>query len=478
VTWRWAAVGGAAVIFLIALMARLPFGSEYLWAWDSVLYARALEYFDVGAGRPHPPGSLFYVLAGRAAALFTGDANAALVLVSTVAGAATCAVGYLLALRRFGLLAAVTTSLILLANPLLWHYSEVAYPYTLLALLAGGLGSALFLSRGTLHESIALSFALGVAAGFRQDLLLLLGPLWLWSVARNRVSGLAVSACALAAGSLIWLVPSAIFSGGFDRYLGLASGQAIAVADMGGDTASRLLRNATMTAVGLRWQLLWALPLLPVGVWVLARGQRRDGLPVMPLALWFAAPLLTYLLLHIGEWAYVLSLAVPLALVAAVGASALLTSARPRLTRVVVVAAVSAALIANGASFVLGDGRFSRAEIRRHDRALELQIAYIRDRMRPNETILLAEANYLHAQHYLPDYTTIYVERGRRVVPRRIANARVRQVVLFDDGVRVNSKVPIHTVTLSGGVELQYLPMRSRSVLLLGEAVSVDESAN
>jgi len=474
---RVTAAAGAAAVLLIALLARLPFGSEYLWAWDSVLYARALEDFDVSAGRPHPPGYLLYVLTARAAAIFTGDANAGLVLVSTLAGAATCAVGYLAALRFFGLAAAVLASVILLTNPLLWHYSEVAYPYTLLALLAGALGSALLASRGTLRASIALSLALGLAAGFRQDLLLLLAPLWLWSTGRH-VSVLAVSACSLAAGSLFWLVPSAILSGGFARYLALVSGQAVAVAELGGEAATVLLRNATMTAVGLRWQLLWVLPLFILGAWLLARGRGRDGPPVVPLALWFAAPLLTYLLLHIGEWAYMLSLAVPLALLAAVGASWLLGSTRRPFARVIVTAVVSTALIANGASFVLGDGRFSRAEIRRHDHALALQIAYIRDRLRPSETILLAEANYLHAQHYLPEYTTIYVPSGAAVAPRRIANARVRQVVLFDDGVRVHSTTSIHTVTLTSAVELQYLPMRARSVLLLGEAVRVAEDAN
>lgn len=476
---RGAAAAGAAAVFLVALLARLPFGSEYLWAWDSVLYARALEDFDVSAGRPQPPGYLFYVLAARATTFLTGDANAGLVLVSAVAGAATCAVGFFAALRLFGLTAAVIASLILLTNPLLWHYSEVAYPYTVLALLAGGLGSALLASRGTPRESIALSFALGVAAGFRQDLLLLLAPLWLWSTGRRGVSLLATSACALAAGSLLWLVPSAILSGGLARYLALVSGQAMGVAAvLDGEAATSLARNVTMTAEGLRWQLLWLLPLLPLGAWRLARGRRRDGPPVIALALWFAAPLLTYVLLHIGERAYMLSLSVPLALAAAVGASGLLASARRPFTRAVVTAVVLAALIGNGASFVLGDGRFSRAEIRQHDRTLALQIAYIRGRLPPDETILLAEANYPLAQHYLPEYTTIYVQRGAAIAPRRIANPRVRQVVLFDDGVRVDSKTSIRTVRLSRGVELQYLPMRTRSVLLLGEAVRVDESAN
>ena len=77
----------AAGLAALVIVARLPFATHTLWAWDSVLYARALEQgFHVGVDladqRPHPPGYLFYVGGAAAARLFTGDSNAALVVTS------------------------------------------------------------------------------------------------------------------------------------------------------------------------------------------------------------------------------------------------------------------------------------------------------------------------------------------------------------------------------------------------------------
>ena len=81
----------AAVLATVALLLRVPFPSKWLWAWDSVLYARAIDDLSIGSGgpleqRPHPPGYVFYVLAARGLSWLNGDANGALVAVSVIAG--------------------------------------------------------------------------------------------------------------------------------------------------------------------------------------------------------------------------------------------------------------------------------------------------------------------------------------------------------------------------------------------------------
>src|SRR5439155_22092523 len=94
----------AAAIFAAVTVSRLPFATTHLWAWDSVLYARALEHgflvsADPALSRPHPPG---YVVSAAVAALARTvvlDSNAALVLVSILASAAGAALLYLLATR-------------------------------------------------------------------------------------------------------------------------------------------------------------------------------------------------------------------------------------------------------------------------------------------------------------------------------------------------------------------------------------------
>src|SRR2546423_1475697 len=53
------------LLVLGVLASRLPFVTNDLWAWDSVLYARALEQgfhvgFHLADQRPQAPGYLFY----------------------------------------------------------------------------------------------------------------------------------------------------------------------------------------------------------------------------------------------------------------------------------------------------------------------------------------------------------------------------------------------------------------------------------
>src|SRR5688572_6529457 len=94
----------AAALFALTLATRVPFMSGQLWAWDSVLYARALESgfhvdYVTADQRPHPPGYLFYVAIAAFARQLTGDSNSALVLISMLAGALAAAGLFLLARR-------------------------------------------------------------------------------------------------------------------------------------------------------------------------------------------------------------------------------------------------------------------------------------------------------------------------------------------------------------------------------------------
>jgi hypothetical protein len=86
----------ATAIFALTLATRVPFASSQLWAWDSVLYARALEDgfhvdYVTESQRPHPPGYILYVGIASVARQFTNDSNSALVLVSMIASALAAA---------------------------------------------------------------------------------------------------------------------------------------------------------------------------------------------------------------------------------------------------------------------------------------------------------------------------------------------------------------------------------------------------
>src|SRR5256885_9983454 len=77
----------AAVLFALGVLTRIPFQTEFLWAHDSVLYARSIERFDPLDQRPQAPGYLYYVLLIQAVFAIVGDPNRAMTLVSLVAAA-------------------------------------------------------------------------------------------------------------------------------------------------------------------------------------------------------------------------------------------------------------------------------------------------------------------------------------------------------------------------------------------------------
>lgn len=424
----------------LVTVSRLAVGTTFLYAWDSVLYARAIERFAVDLDplvqRPHPPGSLFYVLAARAAALVTGDPNAALVAVSALCGGLAGLVALVVGRALFGTAAGVTAAAVLATSPLAWQYGAVAYPYTLLAALVGALGPLLWWSRGHGTRDVALvSAVFGLAAGFRQDVLLVLGPLWVFTAWRGPRAA-AVSALAVAAGALTWIVPSAAASGGIARYADMV------VRQWTGAAGSAVETNVAITGVGLAALLFAAWPFALIGAWQVARDPCLRPL----FLLWTLPALALYLFVHVGVGGYVLSLAVPLAVLAGVGAAHLARAAR---WAPIVAAAVALACLANASWFLTADV-ISAAELRRRDDDLRARIAFVRTRS-PTDTLIVAAADRLHALYYLAGYPAVHAAGpGATTI-----DAHGGTVVVFGDDLRV--RVPAETIPLEGGSSITVL---------------------
>lgn len=482
----------ALAILLVVAATRLPFLTSSLWAWDSVLYARALERgfhvdFALSEQRPQPPGYLFYVASAALVRLVTGDSNTALVLVS-VAGSALCAALIFLVARRFS-----RTGLALLAaagfaaNPVAWTYAEVAYPYALLGALSVGV-AGLFAAvrepngrfahvRGVLFASAAL----GVAAGFRQDLLLLLGPLWLWLVAPQswRVRGAA--ALAVGASMLTWLVPTVVLSDGPGAYLTAlmrqteSVGSSYSVAAQGPDA---LAHNLAFTAAALGWGLLpFAVILAALGIGPLLMRRARGGPPggaFFPF--WILPAVLFYVTVHIGEWGYVLSILPGLyVLVAALleRPVAAMSTVRPGWKVAGALVALAPALV-----FLLGTDRFSAYALDRHNRAVAARVAYTRAHFPPERTIVLAREDYLRVRYYLPEYRAWYYDPQ----PYRADQSRKRAtgataIVIFTAGLVPRQDVDVRHVQITEEVTIAYVPIRSGAIVeFFGERYVVQEA--
>jgi hypothetical protein len=400
----------AAVLAALVLVTRLPFAAQTLWAWDSVLYSRALEQgFHVGADladqRPHPPGYLFYLALAAVFRFITRDSNAALVVVSVLASALTAAAVYLLCRRYADRALSLVITLGAVSAPLVWTYGEVAMPYALLALLSVVFATSLRGARTRPWPAALIASAgLGLAAGFRQDVLLLLGPLWLWMLASRswRERALCIAAAGIAA--LAWFGPSATLSDGPAAYLATLGAQAARVSELspaaGGDA---LLRNTLLTVYALWWGLLGFALLLATALLASLFARRRLSGDAAFFALWLIPAALVYVTIHIGDPGYLMSVLPGLY----VACAALLAPVAARAPRAVI--AFAALLVAlNVGVFLFSGAPFSAGAIARHDRALVQRVVFVRGAFPPATTVILAQSEYLTARHYLPEYRVLF----------------------------------------------------------------------
>lgn len=428
----------AALLAALVLASRVPFASHALWAWDSVLYARALESgFHVGADladqRPHPPGYIFYVAAAAAFRVLARDSNTALVAVSVLASALTAAAVYLFCRRYAERALAAVLALGAASAPLAWTYGEIAMPYALLGLLGVVLAVSLRDARSRPWPAALIASAgLGLAAGFRQDVLLLLGPLWLWMLAGRSWRERLLCVAAVGIASLAWLAPSAALSGGPAAYLTSLGGQAARVSELSpaaGDEA--LLRNTLLTAYALWWGLLGFAPLLAAAIALRLRAGRRLTENAAFFALWLVPAALVLVTIHIGDPGYVMSMLPGLY----VACAALLAPIALRAPRPVL--AVAALLVAlNVAVFVVSSTPFSAAAIARHDSFLGQRVAFVRERFAPASTVILAQPEYLTARYYLPEYRVLFYGTEPEVLSRAALDVRITApttIVVFGD---------------------------------------------
>jgi hypothetical protein len=470
----------AAAIFAATLLLRVPFLSQHLWAWDSVLYARALEDgfhvdYTLADQRPHPPGYLLYVATVFVVRQVTGDSNAALVIVAAVGSALAAAALFLFARRFASGRAALFVAAAFAVDPLVWHYGEVAYPYALLSLLSVCL-VACFLAarrRGTVAAALLAGAAFGAAAGFRQDLLLILAAVWLWSIWPLRARERLAAAGSVLIGSLVWLVPSALLSDGPLDYVDAVIRQTDYVSatySVLTQGLPALFSNLAATLSALVWGLeLCVVPVVGLAVAVVLRAIRERRLTLGSngtlLLAWTAPALAIYVLLHIGEPGYVLSVLPGLYVLAAIGVDRAVRVPRPA-RRV----ALAAAVLAPALVFLLSTAPFSAAAIAHHDADLAARVSFVRKNYSPEKTLVLAREDFLLVRYYLPEYRTWFHDFDPyRVAMRRKRAPRVTAIIVFTPGLKAAS-ADARRVECAKGVQLVHLDVEpGATVELYGE---------
>jgi len=464
--WRWPTGRAldltlALLLGLLTVQTRRPYKLRLPYAWDSLLYIRALGHFDPTIHQPQPPGYLLYVATARLLLLRVGDPNRALVWVGILASGVAVAALYLLARLLYDRVTGLVAAGLLLTAVTFWFYGEVAYPYTTLA--AGSIvlaALALALRRGALpgaHGAALFACAYGLLAGFRQDLLLFLAPLALAALWGRPRRHWLLAAAVGGLGLLLWLVPTAILSGGLAAYLRATLEQGTAASGEASPLThgpAGLAHNARTLAIFL-WRGL-AVALLPLGYYGLRRlVLRRTPDPTLPgVLLWLIPPLAYYLLGHLGDYGYTLSLLPALLLLAARGvvlaARDLYTlgtavwvqrfgGVRPPGTRgrgaaLLLALLLGAAVAGADAGLFLGrDTQFSVAGIACFDTTMRARLARTRALFPPGETLIFSAGYYQHVRTYLPAYRAWLYAPDDPASRTRAIPAGTRYLLLFDE---------------------------------------------
>lgn len=175
---RWI-LGGAT---LVAAISRLLALARTPWDWDELLFMQALDRFDVGAHRPHPPGFPLYILAAKIVRKLGFSDFHALQLLSVLAGIAIVpAMVFLCRALGMRFTTSISAAMILAFFPNVWFYGSGALsdvPSMVLVIIAVGLLVYPVAARRDKFGLLLGATALAIAAGFRpQNLLIGLAPL-------------------------------------------------------------------------------------------------------------------------------------------------------------------------------------------------------------------------------------------------------------------------------------------------------------
>ncbi len=319
---RLFALSLAAVMIVFALV--WPFRARYLFSWDSANYAFAMSRIDIARHRPHPPGYLGYVFAGRVLRAATADPNAALILwnVVALAGAAVFTAGLAasMGLEPPGVWAA---AILIVTSPLIWFYASVAEIYVSELLWAAAIGYAAHAALGGSRR--ALYWCAGSLAGaaiFKASTMVLMLPVagYAWYRApsgRTRAALLLACSIAAVAGMFLTIAPDLPRFAWQQFTAATASSRLVSGTSNPAGLAiafNRNLRDTTTAAIAA----LGIVNTVGLFAWLIT-SRRLPPLADWRFASWWALPwMAVFLLVLIAKPGYVLPL-MPLASVLLAG---------------------------------------------------------------------------------------------------------------------------------------------------------------
>ena len=426
-----------AALVAATAITRFVFRSHLLYDIDSVNFALALKRFDPGVHQPHPPGYFLYVCLGRLANLIFSDANTTLVALSILFSCGAVAMIYVLAHNWFGRNAALFAGIIFLFSPLAWFHGTVALTYiveTFFSALIGYLCWRVY--SGAPGYILPGGIAVGVAAGFRPSSLLLLCPLFLFSIHTAGRKRIAAGTGALVLTLLAWFVPMIYISGGAAYFSSLVSLWLIV-------PSRATVFNSSPANSFVRAWVIAGIYLLSFGcaailpVTGLRMTYPRDRQRTLFTCFWIAPGLLffTFIYLKFVNSGYLLMLSPPVCAWMGLWASNWYANFRlSKIPRILVVAGCAAA---NTAIFLWAPVYCSYREVRRFEAELTDIVLILPQIASPKETMIVSFDShfmgYRHAGYYLPEYETVQFPAVRLASGPRVFEMRNRDTRLASE---------------------------------------------
>ena len=409
----------------LTLLTRFPYRAHLLFDHDSVQFALGLRDYDVYLNQPHPPGYFLYVCTVGLIHFVLHDANASLVLVSVIASALAVGVIYNLGSALFDRQTGWWAGLLATTSPLFWFFGEVALSYSAAALFSSAVAlSAWRVFNGESRRVYGLSILFGIAVGFRQDLGVFLGPLWLLAVARCKPRVMIFAVVLAVITIALWFVPMLLATGGAARYFAANSelwqynNEPMTI--WYAPPSSRIDTFLTLigvlsygTGLGTIFLLFAAYCLLRSSSW---RTIRRDKL--LFFFTWVTPAIGFFVIVFIPPYKYSYGLVLlpafwlmtPVAVREVFSEVKRLPLALTSNFRAAHISIVLTVIVAsNLVVFCFSEAGFSVAALQKHEQILSRIFTTIRQNFPSDSTLILGRqrstfSGFRHVQYYLPEY--------------------------------------------------------------------------
>jgi len=420
------------ILAVLVLLSRVPFITKFLYSWDAVQLSLALDNFNILKHQPHPPGYILYVGLGKLLYLFSHNANSAYILLGILA-----TIFLVIFFYRFILLlindrlTAFFGSLLIIFNPFIWFFSQVAATYVFDALFSVIFAylSVKIIRFSSLKYLYFFAFLLGLSGGFRQTIIFFFTPMFLLAVILLLIRRLisfkqAIKTILLLIGGILcWFVPLILLSGGIDNYLTAINWQLNHAA-----SASFFIKTGNLSALGHNLKdvikniimligggFLSIIMLIKINRYKFSQIlSKRKNFYTYFFITWLIPSLAVYVLIHFGNRGYLMTIASALIGLLVIWLSFIFQQKKNLFIFIIIISLIGLIL------FFTPSFYYSWPTLKNIDQNLSIYFEAVK-KLDPKDAIIVTENNFYyhdpekgwhlkpnnyfrHAEYYLPQY--------------------------------------------------------------------------